>query len=278
MDRRVLDAGTDARRSRRTEEGEEWEGDEGEEVGLLGEEAVDRVLAGVLGDEELAALVLAESLDPRGEDALLGEDAAALGPSLDAGIHLDLLFDLVCPRAGDARLDAPSAALFQRMAASLPLSVPAAQRVVRNVPWVLSYRPRRNSGLLAALAVSLALTPPELQRCVCMYPRMLCLSVDGKVAAVLRLLAVGAAQWLDRGGVSPRLEEAAPTLAPEEREAYLHRRGDAVRTLVRGVLLQYPLVLGCAVARVSAGVQQVLDEGLPFAHVVRRIRRSKAKP
>jgi len=75
---------------------------------------------------------------------------------------------------------------------TLVLPRQAAIRVARSAPWILSYRPERSKRVLGALAVSLGMSREELSHCVSMYPRLLSLSVDAKISAVLRSLTLAA--------------------------------------------------------------------------------------
>ena len=68
--------------------------------------------------------------------------------------------------------------------------------VVKSAPWVLSYRPERSLRTLSTIGFSLGMSRTELSRLVRSYPRVLSLSVDGKISEVLTALANAAAESL----------------------------------------------------------------------------------
>ena len=68
--------------------------------------------------------------------------------------------------------------------------------VVKSAPWVLSYRPERSLRTLSTIGFSLGMSRTELSRLVRSYPRVLSLSVDGKISEVLTALANAAAECL----------------------------------------------------------------------------------
>lgn len=87
--------------------------------------------------------------------------------------------------------------LLMQMYSSLTLSKEQALSVLRCAPWVLSYRPERSLRVLSTLGVSLGLTRSELSSCVARYPRLLCLSADGKISELFGALAETAAACLE---------------------------------------------------------------------------------
>lgn len=125
------------------------------------------------------------------------------------------------------------------------------------------------------------MTRAEVSKSVATYPRLLCLSAEGKVAAVLRMLAMGAVDWLAKGGASgsagrPDAEADQTELRGvglEEEEAMRFRREDPVRALVRSLVVRYPLIIGTSLERIGAAVDEVVQTQVGFGDVIKCIRR-----
>eukprot|EP01036_Dinobryon_divergens_P023285 gene23285-31613_t len=186
--------------------------------------------------------------------------------------------------AMDASVQDRAAKVYVERGRSLRLGREKAMHILRSTPWILSYRTERSQVVLAALAVSLGMTTAELTRCVSTYPRLLSLSVEGKLHTLLRTLARAAAFHLHHEGryhhtqklkdngwkstAMPSCEGDEDTVAvlateqPEESmcdsqavdsvaEAVRSRRGDKVRAMVRELVIKYPLILGTSMNRIS---------------------------
>ena len=97
--------------------------------------------------------------------------------------------------------------LMMLVYSTLKIDKARALNVVKSAPWVLSYRPERSLRVLSTLGFSLGMSRSELSRLVRSYPRVLSLSVDGKISEVLTALAT----------------TAATCLSLEDTEAYVRR-------------------------------------------------------
>jgi mTERF len=86
--------------------------------------------------------------------------------------------------------------LLMLVYSTLKIDKARALNVVKSAPWVLSYRPERSLRVLSTLGFSLGMSRSELSRLVRSYPRVLSLSVDGKISEVLTALATTAAMCL----------------------------------------------------------------------------------
>lgn len=86
--------------------------------------------------------------------------------------------------------------LMMLVYSTLKIDKARALNVVKSAPWVLSYRPERSLRVLSTLGFSLGMSRSELSRLVRSYPRVLSLSVDGKISEVLTALATTAATCL----------------------------------------------------------------------------------
>lgn len=181
-----------------------------------------------------------------------------------------------------------------------------------SVPWLFSYRPERSERILSTLAVSLALSRSELTRCVALYPRLFCLSVDGKISEVLRTLAEAASDYITsedalitgsliRSGnkIPPSLQKLMrPATLPniddteflkdlqtefnifgteQEKIAILKVRKDRVRKMVRQVILKFPLVLGTSMEKIESRLLSMKDARAPWDDFVTILRRSPEK-
>ena len=81
--------------------------------------------------------------------------------------------------------------------------------VVKSAPWVLSYRPERSLRMLSTIGFSLGMSRSELSKLVRSYPRVLSLSVDGKIKDVLTALAVTASTCLLLSDTDTYIERAS---------------------------------------------------------------------
>ena len=86
--------------------------------------------------------------------------------------------------------------LMMLLYSTLSIDKARALCVVKSAPWVLSYRPERSLRTLSTIGFSLGMSRTELSRLVRSYPRVLSLSVDGKISEVLTALANAAAESL----------------------------------------------------------------------------------
>ena len=80
---------------------------------------------------------------------------------------------------------------------TLKLEEQRALGVAVSSPWILAYRTERSASVLGALSISLGMSCSEISKCVSVYPRLLSLSVEGKLADVLRALAQTAADMYE---------------------------------------------------------------------------------
>ena len=233
------------------------------------------------------------------ESSFLAETGADLPPEL----NLDLIFDIVYSHVGDGavdnaysegELDFRSTQIFYEMSRRLCLTETKAVSICCSIPCILSYRPQRNSRVASSLAVSLGMTSEEISKCVSTYPRLVCLSAEGKLSAVLRLLASSAAHWLSSVlSALPRFEQLAFIRAQRARTAndvqsfsgcdydaaaFMYRRGNLIRALVRGLIIRYPNILGTSLDKISAAVDKVIDSELAFDQVLRLLRKATPKP
>ena len=78
--------------------------------------------------------------------------------------------------------------LMMLVYSTLNIDKTRAINVVKCAPWVLSYRPERSLRTLSTIGFSLGMSRTELSRLVRSYPRVLSLSVDGKISEVLTAL------------------------------------------------------------------------------------------
>lgn len=131
--------------------------------------------------------------------------AASIGGSLSASMGLDSSIRRVMElqnstthhnRAAHAANEIEAMRLMMLVYSTLNLEKSRALGVVRSAPWVLSYRPERSLRILSTIGFSLGMSRSELSKLVTIYPRVLSLSVDGKVSDVLTALAETAAKCL----------------------------------------------------------------------------------
>jgi hypothetical protein len=150
--------------------------------------------------------------------------------------------------------------------------------MIRSAPWLIAYRIERSKRVIAVLAVSLGMAKAEVAKCVRLYPRILCLSPDGKLNQLLRYLAEVAAAFLDRKykNISPNVIEKYMKLKNDfydtsiimdgdiyddkvlekmdddmVKAALINRRSNPIRTMVRYLIIKYPLILGISLERIS---------------------------
>lgn len=153
-----------------------------------------------------------------------------------------------------------------------------AQKVLRDVPWVIAYRQERTRSLLATLGVSLGLTIAELSRVVLTYPRVLSLSVEteGKVTVLLRYLTEYAIKYIENGG-SCYVEDSVIEDLDDEAVRNKHiaqLRRNQIRSMVRYVIVKYPLVLGTSLDRIAKRFDDISDLPVEWKSVVTVLRRS----
>ena len=199
-----------------------------------------------------------------------------------------------------AQRDAEATRLLLHACRTLRCGRAKAMQITATAPWIISYRPERSQRVLGALAVSLGMSRHELSRCVATYPRLLSLSPDGKITAVLRALAAtassiylecmrGAGDLLGRCHSAKSLADAAvgdDEIGEDVRavmaaslgrgdewgsqadpvEALLARRRSTVRSMVRAAVLRYPLVLGTSMARIDARLAELRAPDTALAH------------
>jgi hypothetical protein len=131
--------------------------------------------------------------------------AASIGGSLSASMGLDSSIRRVIElqnstthhnRAAHAANEIEAMRLMMLVYSTLNIEKSRALGVVRSAPWVLSYRPERSLRILSTIGFSLGMSRSELSKLVTIYPRVLSLSVDGKVSDVLTALAETAAKCL----------------------------------------------------------------------------------
>ena len=179
-----------------------------------------------------------------------------------------------------------SCAYFRQI--SFPLGLPEERgaKIISNVPWLLSYRPERSKKILAVLAVTLALTPKEMLKCVSLYPRVFSLAVDGKITAVLRTLAHAAAEHLLRPGIldsglyikddttsnSADLDLGKYNTSKIERYAIIQARKETIRRMVREVVVKFPLILGTSMKRIETKLDEWKTEGAEWNEFVSILR------
>jgi hypothetical protein len=108
-----------------------------------------------------------------------------------------------------------AASLLAQTCSTLRLEKTKALAVVASSPWILAYRSERSTRVLAALAVTLGMSAGEISKCVSVYPRLLSLSVEGKLSEVLRALTTTAAAMYERS------TEASLQALAQERAAEL---------------------------------------------------------
>ena len=155
-----------------------------------------------------------------------------------------------------------------------------AQKVLRDVPWVIAYRQERTRSLLATLGVSLGLTIAELSRIVTTYPRILSLSVetDGKVTVLLEYLTKYAIKYVENGGIfyleDLNIEMDDVTLTCSKHIAGLRR--NKIRSMVRYVIVKYPLVLGTSLDRIAKRFDDIRSVPIDWKSIVTVLRRSPA--
>lgn len=229
-----------------------------------------------------------------------------LFPDPVSSVNLDLIFDIVYSHIdgetaslfesgfSEGLVDAQSTQTFYEMSRRLCLPETKALSVCCSVPWILSYRPERNHRVVSSLAVSLGMTQAEVSKCVGTYPRLLCLSVEGKISAVLRFLAFEASEWLSMVFPNrPKVERLAFLKAHSIRmekdlsstfsnntnmDAVIYRRGNLIRSLVRAVLVRYPNILGTSMEKIALATEKLRDSQLPFEKILKFLRKTSPKP
>jgi len=172
-------------------------------------EVVSRVPASVTSIAEIiaAAVSFEEQID-NSNDNITGSTfsnkarAASIGGSLSASMGLDSSIrhhphaTSHHNRAAHAANEIEAMRLMMLVYSTLNIEKSRALGVVRSAPWVLSYRPERSLRILSTIGFSLGMSRSELSKLVTIYPRVLSLSVDGKVSDVLTALAESAAKCL----------------------------------------------------------------------------------
>jgi len=137
----------------------------------------------------------------------------------------------------------------------LTLTKEQATGVLRNAPWVLSYRPERSLRVLSTLGVTLGFTRRELSSCVARYPRLLCLSPDGKISELFSLLARAAADSVATGRESGGDGGPGPLRIPGS-----HGAGKKHRTAAAAAAAAASAAAAAAATAAAAdGVSDVFD-------------------
>ena len=111
--------------------------------------------------------------------------------------------------AAHAALEIEAMRLMMIVYSTLNIDKSRALGVVKSAPWVLSYRPERSLRMLSTIGFSLGMSRSELSKLVRSYPRVLSLSVDGKIKDVLTALAVTASTCLLLGDTDAYIERAS---------------------------------------------------------------------
>lgn len=151
-----------------------------------------------------------------------------------------------------------------------------------------------SQGVLSALMVSLGLSRAELTKCVVTYPRLLSLSLEGKMSTVLRAIAVAARKYLRRNPNhklktsskfiyssadfqhNPPLSNLSSQLSSLVllKDALTARRNDNVRSLVRELVVRYPLILGTAMPRITERMDAADRAAVEWSSYLAVLRRS----
>jgi len=184
--------------------------------------------------------------------------------------------------------------LLAQSAAYLEIAPERALHMLRTSPWILAYRTARSQGVLSALMVSLGLSRAELTKCVVTYPRLLSLSLEGKMSTVLRAIAVAARKYLRRNPNhklktsskfiyssadfqhNPPLSNLSSQLSSLVllKDALTARRNDNVRSLVRELVVRYPLILGTAMPRITERMDAADRAAVEWSSYLAVLRRS----
>lgn len=128
--------------------------------------------------------------------------AASVGGSLSASVGLDSSIrhhtqtTVYHNTAAHAANEIEAMRLMMLVYSTLNIDKSRALSVVKSAPWVLCYRPERSLRTLSTIGFSLGMSRSELSKLVTIYPRVLSLSVDGKINDVLTLLAETASKCL----------------------------------------------------------------------------------
>ena len=140
--------------------------------------------------------------------------------------------------AAHAALEIEAMRLMMQVYSTLNIDKARALSVVRSAPWVLSYRPERSLRMLSTIGFSLGMSRSELSKLVRSYPRVLSLSVDGKIKDVLTALAVTASTCLILSGTDAYIERASlfKTRKGAEKGA-VEQDGDGENELVADLML-----------------------------------------
>ena len=166
---------------------------------------------------------------------------------------------------------------------NLNLDVSKAQKSLRYNPWILVYRLERTHGVLHTLAVTLGLTTQDLSRMVSIYPRLLSLRpADGKLNELLVFMAESAAEYLQKAGdfeepLSYDYEgkDSDATVSSEYSYDFVNvYRSNTIRSMVRFIVLQYPLLLGTSMTTVKAKMGLLLSHGLQWVDFNPLLRKS----
>jgi len=156
-----------------------------------------------------------------------------------------------------------------------------AQKVLRDVPWVIAYRQERTRSLLATLGVSLGLTRAELSRIVSTYPRVLSLSVEtgGKVTVLLQYLTDHAIKYIENGGsfyAEDSITEEWDDVTHVRSTRIAGVRRNQIRSMVRYIVVKYPLVLGTSLDRLNKRFDDISSLPVEWKSIVTILRRSEA--
>ena len=188
--------------------------------------------------------------------------------------------------------------------ATMSINKEVSINMVRNAPWLIAYRIERSKRVIAVLAVSLGMAKAEVAKCIRLYPRILCLSPDGKLNQLLRYLAEVAAAFLDRKykNISPNIIEKYMKLKNNfyetsiimdgdiyddkilekmeddmVRSALINRRSNPIRTMVRYLIIKYPLILGISLERISDRYDELSEyKDVEWSDLIPFLRRSKS--
>eukprot|EP01039_Chlorochromonas_danica_P007748 gene7748-8559_t len=179
---------------------------------------------------------------------------------------------------------------FLRVSAQLHLPVERAMAILRAEPALLGYRIGRAQNVLNVLTFSLGLTRYELHRIVNAFPRMLTLSVDGKLKEVLELLGKAALDDLLHAPINVRrasrlrsskdLSEdfaSFSALPMNSRTAVLAWRSHPVRAMVREAVLKMPHLLGTSCALIQDRIAIMKEFGYSWDSIQTFVRRTPAK-
>lgn len=150
-----------------------------------------------------------------------------------------------------------------------------------------------SQGVFSALMVSLGLSRAELTKCVVTYPRLLSLSLEGKLSTVLRAIAVAARKYLQRNP-NHKLKTSSKFIYSSAdfqhnplsnlssqlsslvllKDALTARRNDNVRSLVRELVVRYPLILGTAMSRIVERMDAADRAAVDWSSYLAVLRRS----